>query len=298
MKSIIHFFTIILYQPLYNLLIFLAWLVPGHSIGWAIVILTIIIRLILLPQSLKAAHLQVKNLALQPHVNKIRSEIKDQAEQSKALMELYKKEGVSPLGSCLPLLIQLPILIILYQVFRNGLTTKGYVSLYSFVPHLASVNTHFLGLNLNSAGGWVLAIIAGLTQVYLSFLIMPKNQPKSDDPMAMMNKQMLYLPALMTVFIGYKLPAALIMYWIITTVFSILQQLYVNKNIKKSASTKEAEKQSSREAENIPITQKSLTSPTPQTPPKKQDLMTNIMDGRLNKQAKKAGVSVTVRTKK
>jgi len=295
MKTIIHFLTVILYQPLYNLLVFFAWLVPGHSIGWAIVILTVIIRLALLPQSLKAAHLQVKNLAIQPQINKIRSEIKDQHEQSKALMDLYKQEGVSPLGSCLPMLIQLPILIILYQVFRNGLTTQGYVSLYGFVPRLPEINTAFLGLNLSAHGGWILAIVAGLTQVYLSFLMMPKNQPKSDDPMAMMNKQMLYLPALMTVFIGRSLPAALIIYWIITTIFSIGQQLYVNKNIRDSASAKVAGKQSSGEAEEKAQEESQSTF---KEKPKKKDMMAKIMDGRLSKQAKKAGVSVTVRSKK
>ena len=109
----------IIYYPLYNLLIFLAWLVPGHSLGWAIILMTLIIRVILLPPSIKAARAQVRLQMLQPEMNRIKKEIKDQQAQGKALMALYKKEGVSPFGSCLPMLIQLPIIFVLYRVFFN-----------------------------------------------------------------------------------------------------------------------------------------------------------------------------------
>lgn len=152
-------FNIILYQPLYNLLILLAAILPGQSIGLAIIVLTLIIRVILLPNSLKAARLQVKNMELQPEINRIRNEIKDKQEQSRALMDLYKREGASPLGSCLPLLIQMPILIAMFRVFKTGLDNNGGIALYSFIPKIEDLNTIFLGVNLNAIDPWITCIL-------------------------------------------------------------------------------------------------------------------------------------------
>lgn len=286
------FFTL-LYKPLYNFLILVTWLVPGHSIAISIVVLTIVIRLILLPTSLKAARLQVKNFELQPKINKIRSEIKDQKEQSQALMNLYKEEGLSPFSSCLPLLIQLPLLIILYQVFRSGLTAINTANLYSFVPHAFSINNSLLGLDLAKADPWVLPILAGLSQLVLSLMMMPpKAKTKSDkaDPTAMMSQQMVYLLPVMTVFIGRSMPSALIIYWIVTTIFSIAQQQYVNKEIRNPNDKFQMKIQNPKPL----ISQNTPTSPVP----KKQDMLTRVMNKRLDKQEKKAGVNVTVRTKK
>lgn len=285
------FFTL-LYKPLYNFLIFLIWLIPGHSIAVAIVFLTIIIRLILLPTSLKAARLQVKNLELQPKINKIRSEIKDQKEQSQALMALYKDEGVSPFGSCLPLLIQLPLLIVLYQVFRSGLTAVNTANLYSFIPHTAVINNSLFGLNITKADPWVLPIIAGVSQMILSLMMMPpkpKTAGEQADPMAMMSRQMIFLLPIMTIFIGRSMPAALIIYWIVTTVFSIGQQRYINKQMKNERSKIKDEDMET----------KSFTVDKPiVTKPKKPDLLTKMMNKRLDKQERKTGVNVTVRTKR
>jgi len=283
----------VIYQPLYNILIFLAWLIPGHSIGWAIIILTILIRLALLPASLKATKLQVRLQELQPKINKLRSEIKDAKEQNVAIMNLYKEEGVSPMGSCLPTLIQLPILWILYTVFRNGLDASRYSLLYQFTPRPEVVNTHFFGFNLNTPDPWVLPIIAGLLQFALSWLMMKKtNKPKdkseleaeAKDPMQAMNKQMIFLFPLITIFIGRSFPAALVIYWIITTLFSLGQQIYVMKKMPRQAETK-----------TTAISSKNLPAKNPQN--KKRDLLGSIMDKRLTKQAKKAGVSISVRQK-
>ncbi len=256
-----NFFFVLLYKPLYNFLVYVAWLIPGHSIGISIIVLTVVVRLILLPTSLKAARLQVKNLELQPKINKIRAEIKDQKEQSQAMMALYKEEGVSPFGSCLPLLIQLPLLIVLFQVFRSGLTTVNQADLYSFVPHSVVINNSLFGLNLAKADPWVLPILAGLSQLVLSLMMMPpkpKKTAEQADPMAMMSQQMIYLLPIMTVFIGRSMPAALIIYWLVTTIFSIGQQWYVNREIRNPKS----------EIRNEFDSLKSLNPPTTLNPPK------------------------------
>lgn len=295
---------IIIYKPLYNLLVFFAWLVPGHSIGWAIIFLTILIRLILLPSSIKASRAQVKLQLLQPEMNRIRKEIKDQQEQGRALMALYKKEGVSPFSSCLPLLIQLPILFILYRVFLNinNYGINAY-DLYSFTPHLDKVNSYFFGLDLSKPELWILPILAGLSQFVLSKMMMPSlpqtkasDDKKGFDPtdtMQMANKQMIYIFPLVTIFIARSLPAALALYWTVTTLFGILQQIYVNKTIKKQPEVKEEALEDAKEIEaEYGIEEKKAKTSS------KKDLLTKMMNKRLDKQEKKSGVEVTIRSKK
>lgn len=278
----------ILYQPLYNLLIFLAWLMPGNSIGLAIIFLTIIIRLILLPSSLKAARSQVRLQALQPKINEIRKNYKDQQEQSRALMELYKTEGVSPFSSCLPQLIQLPILFILYKVFQVGLDSSRFSLLYSFTPHPEVINPHFLGLNLANPDLWILPLLAGASQFVLSMLMMPKSiGANSDkDPTQMMMKQMNYIFPIMNIIFARIVPAAVALYWIVTTLFSIVQQLYVNKSIRNN----------STEQTNQVVAAAAKSNSNEK--PGRKDLLSRLSDRRLNKAEKKSGVSVSIRKKR
>ena len=227
------FFNLILYQPLFNALIFLAWLIPGHSIGWAIIILTILIRVILLPSGLKTLHQQRRIQALQPKVSELKDKHgDDKAAHSKALMELYAAEKVNPFGGCLPLLIQLPVLWALYQVFIHGLSTDQFNVLYSFTPRPETINTHWFGLDLAQPERWVLPIVAGLLQYLQGRQMMGLTagiKPKKDseqDMSAAMTKQMTYLMPIVSVFIVRGLPAALGLYWVATTLFMIGQQWY------------------------------------------------------------------------
>lgn len=288
-------FNAVLYQPMFNLLIFLAWAIPGHSMAWAIIILTILIRLALLPNSIKGAHAQVKSLEMQPKINKIRTEIKDQAEQSKALMQLYKDENFSPFGSCFPLLIQLPIIWILFAVFRSGLNVGSYSGLYSFLPKVDSINLHTFGIDVTKPDLWVLPIMAGLLQLGLSYLSMipqkaiARDNKTENDATMMMTNQMLVIAPLITVFFGRTMPAALVIYWITTTIFGIFQQLYVNKQI--------ADYRAGKISSEL-VKPEDIVEIKPAQPKKKPDMLTNIMNKRLDKQEKKSGVNVTVRTKK
>ena len=282
-----------LYIPFYNLLIFFAWATDG-SVGWAIIILTVVIRTILLPSSIKAAKASVKLQSVQPKMNEIRNKHKaDPKKMNEEMMKLYKEEGTSPWGSCLPILIQLPVIIILYQVFMIGLDTSRYNLLYSFVPRPEVLHTMFLGMNLADKSLWVLPILAGATQMLLSWMTMPKTDPNAakNDPMAMMNKQMIFLFPLVTIFIARSVPAALVLYWIVTTIFGIGQQYYVNKKIKSEKLNKNLIETTSSESEEKP----EIIEPPKST---KRDLMTNMMRKRLDKQDKNKGVSITIREKK
>lgn len=223
---------IILLKPLYNALIFLVWLAPGRSLGLAIIALTVITRLLLLPSTLKSTLAQRKLKDLQPEMNKIREKYKDDKQkQSRALMEFYSQHKVNPLGSCLPLLLQFPILIILYYVFRIGVDTSRFDLLYSFMPRPETVNSVFLGINLAKPDPhYILPIIAGLTQLAVGLQMradMPKPQKEEnqgEQMQRMLSQQMIFLTPLLTFFIALKLPSALPLYWIVYSLFLIIQQ--------------------------------------------------------------------------
>jgi len=219
----------VLYQPLFNILIFLVWLIPGHNVAWAIIILTIIIRLILLPSSLNATRQQKRMRDLQPEIQELQKRYKDDKQkQSQELMKFYRENKVNPLGACLPLLIQLPILIVLYYVFLNGLNTSRFDLLYSFTPHPETIKTFFLGIDLAKPDRYILPVIAGILQFIQGWQITPKtHSQKGQEMQTMISKQMLYIMPIFTIFIAGRLPAALPLYWIVTTAFAVVQQWWV-----------------------------------------------------------------------
>jgi YidC/Oxa1 family membrane protein insertase len=152
MSIFLSIYNDIIYRPLLNLLVFFYNIIPGHDIGVVIILITIFIRLLLAPSFHKSLKSQKAMNELQPKLNEMREKHKDNKEaQAKAMMDLYKEHKINPLSSCLPLLIQLPILIGLYQVFRVALNSKIDIAvrlqglLYSFVHLPASINPKFLG---------------------------------------------------------------------------------------------------------------------------------------------------------
>lgn len=229
------FFKTILYEPLFNLLVFFAWLVPGHSIGWAIILLTLLVKAILWVPSAKAIRSPLQMRQYQDEIKELQERHKgDRAAQSQALMAFYKEKGINPLSGCLPLLIQLPVVFILYRVFIVGLGDLRPDLLYSFTPHLETINTHFFGINLASPDRVVMPIIAALLQFAQSRHMMLLNPPSKDskDPAAAMQKQMIYLFPVMTYFIALSLPAGLALYWAANALFSIGQQEVLRRNFK------------------------------------------------------------------
>ncbi len=300
----IAFFRTILYVPFYNLLIYFAWMFGG-SVGWAIIAVTVVIRVLLLPSSLKATKAQIKMQALAPKLAQLKEKFKgDQKKLNEETMKMYKEEGANPLGSCLPLLIQLPIIWILYRVFLIGFDESKFEMLYAFVPQPEHLQTFFFGIDLSIPNLWVLPIIAGALQFVLSYMMqakIPKNNSKSNDPASMMTKQMMYIFPIITVFIGRSLPAALALYWIVTTLFSIVQQVYVNKTIKNENNRHKFSPQIStnnKTPNDKTSTKKEEPSIIKDEAEKKPDMITKVLKKRQEKKEKKAGVSVTIREKK
>jgi YidC/Oxa1 family membrane protein insertase len=234
----IEIYHTILYQPIYNILVLFYNIVPGHDLGLAIILFTLLMRVILSPFFVQSIRAQRAMQKIQPKLDELKERYKDNKEKmGPAIMELYKKEKVSPFSSCLPLLIQMPILIAIFQVFRQGLINGSLDIIYPFISNPGSINPVSLGIiNLSQNSLW-LAILAGVAQFWQSKMMVTvkKNQPALKSALASsMNKQMVYMMPLFTVFIGASLPGGLTFYWFLTTLFSAIQQLIIFRKMDKA----------------------------------------------------------------
>lgn len=232
----------ILYRPLFNALIFLYNVIPGHDFGVAIIALTLISRLILYPLNQKAIKSQKILAELQPKIKEIQQKYKNEKEkQGAAMMELYRAHKINPASGCLPFLVQFPILIALFSVFRSGLDPEKLNGLYGFVAHPGAINNMFLGLVNLAEKNYVLAVLAGALQFLQTKMMTPKasaSAASAGDFSSMMNKQMLYFFPILTTFIAASLPAGLGLYWVAMTVFGIAQQYFVIKSNAKETQNK------------------------------------------------------------
>lgn len=213
------------------------------GVGWALVAFTVIIRSILLPLTLPSIKAQKRIADLKPEIDALKQKFgDDKTGFQQAQLELYKKYNVNPLAGCLPQLLQIGVLIVLYQTllhFFNNPTFNG-----------VALNFGFFGLDLTKTDStYVLPILAGVTQLVLSVMIMPatevrdvvsntskkkevqKENKKEEDMAEMaatMQQQMMFIMPIMTVFFALKFPAGLALYWVVTTVYSIGQQYVIS----------------------------------------------------------------------
>ncbi|NTW13851.1 MAG: YidC/Oxa1 family membrane protein insertase [Candidatus Moranbacteria bacterium] len=255
-------FHILVFQPVYNLVIFFADIFPGANFGLAIVSATLLIKLLFLSLSKKQIESQKQMQEIQPKIKQIQERFKDDKErQSKEIMSLYKDSGVNPFMGCLPMVIQIIFLIAIYRVILS-ISDTGFTpapeELYGFIKNPGSLYKVFLFTDL-AVPSIVFAVIAAAGQFYQTKMLMISNKtnnetktdvkaghkhkkneeekPKEADFAAMMNQQMLYLGPAMTLFIGLKFPAALSLYWLVSTVFAIIQQRFILKEKKANAET-------------------------------------------------------------
>ncbi|MDD5751178.1 MAG: YidC/Oxa1 family membrane protein insertase [Candidatus Peribacteraceae bacterium] len=231
-------------KPLLNVLIFIASILPGHSLGMAIIILTILVKLLLFLPTQHALEGQKKMQKAQPYLDEIRRKFKeDPKRMQEETMKVWKEHKINPFQSCLPTLIQLPVLIGLFYVIRDGsvLATSQHL-LYEFYSHLTwTFDTQFLGFDLLKPSLFVfppLLVLLQFLQMKLTFAIAKrkkkaqeagKEEKKPDSSQQMQQKMMLYgLPLMIGVF-AFQFPAAVSLYWGISTLFAIGQQIIVNR---------------------------------------------------------------------
>jgi len=235
-----------LYQPLFNSIVFFYNLIPGHDFGLAIILVTLLIRIILFPLSRQGIKSRKALEEIQPKLKEIQKKYGDKKEQAAQMMNLYKEHKVSPVSGCLPLLIQLPIIIALYRAFIQVISPSSLALLYPFIKNPGSLNTSFLGMIDLAVPSAILAVIAGVSQFFQSKIMFKTSSSmiggadRAAGIQKTMNRQMIYFMPLITIFIALKLPAGLPLYWAASTLFGIGEYLLVNKkNEKRRANQKD-----------------------------------------------------------
>src|SRR3989344_793095 len=228
------------YIPLYNGLIFLIDVLPGHSVGLAVILLTLLIKLLLSPLSHQAAKFQLEMKVHESEINRIKERFKeDKQAQGKAILEFYREKKINPFAAILPLFIQIPIVIALYYVFyKGGLPSVDAALLYSFVP-VPNPDMHFLGMDILEKS-LLLAILAGGAQFLQARFAMPKAPEKSATPSLgndlarSMHLQMKYILPIFMGFVSYAVSGAVALYFITSSLFTIAQELIVRKSLEKA----------------------------------------------------------------
>ncbi len=238
------FFNTIITQPLLNLLVLIDSLTL-KDFGLAVVVITIIVRAIIWPLYSKSLHGQKALKEIQPEITALQKKYKDKPQElQKAMMELYKEKEVNPFASCLPTLLQLPLLIGLYWVFikfkdpsfvqlndasHGVLTTlygwvKEFPTVKSLIEGSQQLSTTLFGLVDLAKPNIFLALLAGATQFLQTKMLTPQ---KPDDPTQKAMSGMVYLFPIITILISMSLPSALPLYWTVSTIIASLQQYLI-----------------------------------------------------------------------
>jgi len=222
-------YATLIYNPLLNLLVFFYNTLAFHDLGVAIILLTILIRLFLFPLFKKNAEYQRAMQVIQPKLKKVQEIHKnDKSRQTQEMMNLYKEHSLNPFSGFLYLLIQIPILFGLYGIFLNVFKPDFLGGLYSFIPRPETLNTSLLGLINLGQGSILLVVLAAIAQFFQARLMLPKTGDNK-NPASRMARQMMFIGPVLTLVIFYRLPAAIALYWLVASIFSIVQEIILNK---------------------------------------------------------------------
>lgn len=242
MSYIYHTF---IYDPLYNIVVFLLGLSPLFDAGLVVIVFTIFVKLILFPLARKSVRTQILMRSAEKSVKEIKEKYKDKQEQALKIMQYYKEKGINPFSSILLLFVQLPILIALYKMFLDGLQTIDQTLLYSFVSAPEHVNTIFIGLIDVMSKSYIIAILAAISQFGYAYFAIPKasekkqNESFQENMARNMNMQMKYVFPIVIFFISYYTGVALALYWTTSNIFMIGQEIFVRKQLAKKQEKKQ-----------------------------------------------------------
>ena len=213
---------------------FYRW-IPSYGIG--IILLTIVVRIILLPLTISQTRSMARMQMLQPELKEIQKQYKDDQQRSQQeVMAFYKKNNVNPLAGCLPLILQMPIFFALFQLLRDlgvKVTGAGAQTIYKF-----------LWMNLTAMDPfYVLPILMVVTMILTS-----KMTQTDMTKTGISNAMMTYLLPVVFGVISYKMQSGILVYWVTTNIWSIGQQYFVNKMVLKEKAKTNIKKQA---ADNI-----------------------------------------------
>ena len=246
-STITRLWRTLIYAPILNSLIGLLVLLPGSSLALSVIILTLIVRTILLIPSNKAIKAQRRLQEVQPKLEKIRKQYEnDQARLAQETMAVWKEHKVSPFSSCLPLLIQFPILIALFYVIQGGLTPDKAGLIYDAFSEfsIGMMNSQFFMFDLLEQNIIVFPLVIGTLQfIQMQLMTRGRNKKKEESKdkapqkagdfsseMQQANKMMTYIMPIMIAIFTAQLPAAVGLYWGVGTFYGIIQHLVVNKS--------------------------------------------------------------------
>jgi len=228
-------FNTVLVRPLFNLLMLIYGVVPGHDFGIAVIIMTILVRLLLWPILAQQLRSQKKMQNLAPEVARVKKQSKgDRQLESKLLMELYKEKEINPFASFVPLIIQFPLFIALYLALRDVIkpgevahliypALHNIAAIKTIIAHPADFKPSLFGHVDLAKVNVVLAAIAGGTQYFQTKQLLPKKIEPGDSQAQALASTSKIFPVL-TFLIGLRLPSALALYWAVSSGVAILQQ--------------------------------------------------------------------------
>lgn len=230
-------------RPFLNFLVLVASVLPDHDLGIAIILLTLAVKVLLFIPTQHSLEGQKKMQLLQPQIEALRKKHADDAVvMNQEIMKLWKENKINPLQSCLPLLLQFPVLIGLFHVIRDThhLAFSHHLLYGWFTAIDWTFDTSFLGLDLTQSHAWIFApllVVMQFIQMKLTFYIADQKKAKKieeathqpDNPQDMQQKIMLYVLPLMIGFFAFQVPSAVSVYWGVSTLFAIGQQLIVNR---------------------------------------------------------------------
>ena len=228
-----------IYQPLYNGLVFLLAMLPFADAGVAVIVFTVIVKIVLYPLSKKAIITQLLMKEIQPEIDQVKEKYKNnKEEQARKIMQVYKERGVNPFLSIILIFIQIPIIFALYQVFNSGLPAINTAELYSFIWEPQAVSTTFLGLfDISDKHNIPLAALVGVSQFFQAWFMVSgqsigkktKRGTFESDFAHSMNLQMKYVLPVFLGIVSYNLSGALAIYWITSNLFAIGQELLLRR---------------------------------------------------------------------
>ena len=232
-------FHTIFYEPIYNLFGIILTILPLHDIGAAIIIVTCIVKILLLPLNLSALRSQYVMKRVQPKLDAVKELQKTNPTlASQKMMAIYKEEKINPFASLFVVILQIPVFFALYFVFRSGLHADP-ASLYSFVTFPETLHTKAFGLFDVTQKYVPIAVLAGLSSYFLArrqtATMTSKKEAKDetfqDQFMKSMKIQLLYVLPVIIVFSAAVLPSALGLYWFISNVIGYAQDVYMKQKL-------------------------------------------------------------------
>ena len=221
--------------------------IPNYGVG--IILLTIIIKILLWPLSRKSAASTAKMSALQPKMQELQAKYKDNPQRlNQETAELYKREGVSPLGGCLPMLLQFPILIAMYGLLNKHFELRGAMFIPGWIPDLSVPETVLtLGFNIPLLGNEIhlLPILYTVSMIFsMKITQMQSTSPSQGKGMQFF---MMYGMPILFFFVLYSAPSGLLLYWMAQNLLSMGQQFYTNNKLKKNPHAFDKKGQASEE---------------------------------------------------